>query len=101
MNAATFNRIALDVALSREGYRPLRELPTGELAGVMDMMWTAALCVGLDEIGCRVRYTFATRAHAESALATWSGFGDPLGPWIVRSSNGEDRLNPAFVEDAA
>lgn len=101
MNSATFNKIALEVALDREGYRPLRDLPSGELAGVMDMMWTAALCVGLDELGYRVRYCYATRAEAEAALKAWDGAGDPSGPWIKAKGEGEDRLNPAFVEDAA
>ena len=74
------------------GYSPVKQLTTGELAGVSDYMFTAGLVVGLDATGWRTRYCYATRPLAESALAAWDGNGDPPGPWIKQKP--EDRHGP-------
>lgn len=64
------------------GYSPAKILLSGECAGVRNMIYTVALCVGLDEFCYRTRFCYETRAEAETALAGWDGTGDPPGPWI-------------------
>ena len=87
--------IALRVHLVEEGYFPTRVLPTGEIAGVQDQLFTAGLFVGLDEHGWKRRYCFASRLQAEIALREWTGAGDPPGPWIKEKPS--DRLGPGAV----
>lgn len=74
------------------GYKPARVLPSGECAGVMNMMFTAGLFVGLGNF-YRTRFCYPTRADAEKALAEWDGLGDPPGPWI-KEKGSADRSNP-------
>lgn len=83
--------------LEREGYTHIRELK-GELCGVRDYLFTAAICIGLDSWGMRTRYCYETRTEAEIALKHWDGNGDPLGQWIKQKP--EERLGPALKDDA-
>lgn len=78
--------------IAKEGYTPNRILPTGERAGVIDMLFTTALAVGIDKIGYRTRFCFPTRAEAEKALKEWSGTGFPPGFWVKQKP--EDMPNP-------
>ena len=78
------------------GYNPVRVLPTGELAGVSDMIFTTALVVGIDEIGYKTRYCYELRSDAETALREWTGVGDPPGPWVKQKP--EDRLGPGATK---
>lgn len=99
MNAAALNRIALELALGKEGYAPLRELPTGELAGVMGMCHGARLAAGLDGEGCRAGYVYRSREAAEAALAAWDGRDDPPGEWLIRTQGLNGWANPALVSE--
>ena len=70
-------------AFAAEGYIHPRFLPaTGEVAGVFRFIFTAGLCVGIDAIGYRTRFCYASEAAALAALLIWDGAGDPPGPWI-------------------
>lgn len=92
-------KLAQDIAaaaLMRAGYHPVRLLPTGEWAGIRDMLYTFGLHVGLDEIGYRTRFCFPDRAAAEAALAAWDGEGFPPGFWIKQKP--EDVRNPALPD---
>ena len=80
-------------AAEANGYFPNKMLATGELAGIMDMIFTAGLVVGITDDSRRTRYCYPTRPAAEAALAAWDGHGDPPGPWIKQKPEG--RLNPA------
>lgn len=84
--------MAMEHLLARNGYHPVRQLPTGEWAGVHDLDFAAGLFVGLDENGYRTQYDYAHRHEAEAALAAWDGEGDPPGPWIKQRP--ENRFNP-------
>lgn len=64
------------------GYKPARQLASGEWAGVRDMLYTTGLCVGLDDTGYRTRFCFSSRTEAEDAFAAWDGTGWPPGYWI-------------------
>lgn len=79
----------------KEGYTPNRVLPNGEHAGVIDMQFTTALVVGIDEIGYRTRFCFCTRAEAEQALEEWDGTGFPPGFWVKQKP--EDAFNPLSI----
>lgn len=90
---------ALTAALKRNGYGPLRRLPTGEWAGDVDQLYTVGLFVGLDESGYRTRFCFPDRPSAEAALAAWDGAGFPPGFWIKQKP--EDFRNPALADREA
>lgn len=75
------------------GYRPARVLPSGECAGVMRMLYTYGLFVGLGAF-YRTRFCYPDKASAEAALAAWDGRGDPPGPWI-KEKGAVDRRNPS------
>lgn len=79
------------------GYSSPRLLPTGEWAGLLRMIFTYALVVGIDEIGYRTRYCYARQTNAEMALEIWDGTGDPPGPWI-KKKGGEEKLGPGATE---
>ena len=82
------------LALSREGYRGVRRLPSGDYAGVLRMFYTAGLFVGLDASGYKTRYCYETMSEATAALLLWDGEGDPPGGWIKAKGTGRDELNP-------
>ena len=87
----------IESALVRNGYHPIRKLPTGDWAGVLDMMFTYGLMVGCDTSGFRTRFCYEHRADASKALMDWNGEGDPPGLWIKEKGRGGDRLNPAWA----
>lgn len=78
------------------GYKPARILPDGRCTGIMKMLFTYGLFVGLDEYGTSTRFCYDSRKEAEQALATWDGQGDPPGNWIKQKP--EDRMNPNYKE---
>lgn len=92
------DRLTIDeTMLNSFGYHPVRLLPSGEWAGVMDMLFTAALMVGMDDIGYRTRFCYEHRRDAETALTEWDGAGDPPGPWLKEKSS--NRLGPGLLND--
>lgn len=76
------------------GYRPARILPDGRCAGIMGMLYTCALVIGIDEEGFSTRYCYHSRAEAELALKSWDGTGEPPGNWIKQKP--EERNNPNY-----
>lgn len=85
---------ALTKLLAKEGYSPIRLLPTGEWAGIQRMMYTVGLFVGLTQDSWRTRFCFETRQEAEAALfdTDWDGTGFPPGYWIKQKP--EEISNP-------
>lgn len=81
------------------GYFPARILPDGRCAGLMRMIYTIGLCVGLTEDGVSEgRYCFEAEdaGGAVVALATWDGTGDPEGDWIKWKGLPAERRNPNY-----
>lgn len=76
------------------GYQEVRCLSDGRLIGVMRFVYTAGLCVDLDNRGYGVRYCYARMIDAVAAAATWDGIGHPPGPWIKRKGLGDDLAGP-------
>lgn len=83
---------ALLEQLNDEGYVRCILLPTGEVAGLRQMLFTCGLFVGLTEDSWRTRFCYETRTAAQDALDAWDGRGDPPGPWIKEKPS--DRLGP-------
>lgn len=77
------------------GYERVRVLPNGETAGLLRMIFTVGLVVGLDEFGYRTRFCYPDFNDAAAALESWDGIGDPPGPWIKEKGRGAERLNPS------
>ena len=82
--------------LNREGYVRCIVMPTGEVAGLHQMLYTTGLVVGLGEHGYRTRFCYETRQQAQDALDAWDGVGDPPGPWIKEKPS--DRLGPGATK---
>ena len=89
MNAADIPYSLLR-SCQRQGYRQLRRLPSGEIAGISRLLYTTALFVGIDGTGYRLRYCYENDLHALEALKQWDGTGDPPGPWIKAKGRGID-----------
>lgn len=96
MKALSDGEMVREALRSFHGYAPFKMLDTREWAGVMNMVYTCGLFVGIKEFGYRTRYCYETRREAEAALEAWNGDGDPPGMWIKQKP--EDRLNPAWLE---
>ena len=94
------NRADLVAYLNAAGYAPCIVLPTGEIAGVMPMIFTTGLFVGLTSDAWRTRYCYERREDAVAALDAWDGRDDPPGPWIkVKGHPGGERLGPGALMD--
>lgn len=81
--------------LQINGYTHISEI-AGKLCGLVTLMFTTGLVVGLDEIGYECRYCFESEQDAKAALEAWNGHGHPSGPWIKCKGRGIDLLNPEF-----
>jgi hypothetical protein len=92
-------------------YKAPRLLPTGEWAGLQQMIFTVGLFVGLDQTGYRTRFCYPNFWTAVLAIHEWDGTGDPPGPWIKQKGipGIGDRPNPragefkgiAIIEESA
>lgn len=74
------------------GYQHLREVPLQGTCGLIRMIFTTSLTVGLDEWGYERRYCYERFEDARDALVAWDGIGDPPGPWIKEKPS--DRRGP-------
>lgn len=79
------------------GYLDARELASGVVIGIMPMLYTAGLFVGITRERYERRYCYEKLADARSAFLSWDGVGDPPGPWIKEKPS--DRLGPGAVGD--
>jgi hypothetical protein len=77
----------LIVWLEEEGYKNLRELPDGTIAGTIDLMYTRALFLDLTFHGWETRYCFKDRIRAEVELNRLKSCNDePTGYTAKRTS---------------
>lgn len=77
-----------------EGYDGVRQLPDGTWIGILPMIMTFGLFVGLQEYGYERRYCYEHGEDAWTACQEWDGKGDPPGPWIKEKPS--DRLGPGI-----
>lgn len=78
------------------GYTDLQTMSDGKVCGLHKMLYTTALCVGMDRGGYQRRYCYEKESDARKALAMWDGIDDPEGPWIKEKSS--DRLGPGATK---
>jgi len=70
--------------LESEGYFNLRQLPDG-IVGNLKMVFTVAVCIGLDQYGMEGRTCYATRHLAEQACNALTSIDDePLPGYTAR-----------------
>jgi len=71
-----------------------RVLPDGTRCSLHQMLYTAAILVGISENGLiyERRYCYEHWDLAQAALLQWDGAGDPPGPWVKEKPS--DRLGP-------
>jgi hypothetical protein len=62
--------------LGENGYFEIRELPDGTTAALYRLMFTTAICTGLDDLGWAYRWCFADAALASSELAKLEAMDD-------------------------
>lgn len=78
------------------GYTDVRWI--GEvMCGLMPMMFTTGLFVGLHDLGYDRRYCYENVEDATFAIITWNGKGHPPGPWIKCKGSCGDILNPELT----
>lgn len=80
---------ALAAILEANGYVNVRRLPTGEIAGVQQFIFTTGIVVGLTEAGWRTRFCYERSLEAIRALDAWDGEGFPPGYWIKEKGERE------------
>lgn len=67
----------LDMILTRNGYKELREVIPGYWCGIHRFMYTCGVCCGLDETGYLNRFCFDTWQNASLFLKDWDGHTPP------------------------
>lgn len=80
----------------REGYYLVRELPSG-IAALRDYLNTCDIVFGINGTSYKRRYSYDSRYHAEKALESWDGSGDPSGPWLKCKGPDELRIGPGWA----
>jgi hypothetical protein len=88
--------VLLYQSLTEDGYRELRLLPTGEVAGLLPHIYTTGLFVGLTEHCWARRYCYEYYHNASDALKQWDGQGDPPGNWVKEKPS--ERLGPGLLK---
>ncbi len=81
--------------LEELGYFMPRLLPTGEWAGLHQMMFTTGLCIIDAPLSIKTRWCYESLGGALVALLQWDGQGHPPGLWIKQKP--EDLLNPEWA----
>ena len=79
-----------------QGYTAVRQLPDGRWIGVLKLIYTCGLVVGLDESGYQYRYCYHRYVDAVRDAERWDGVDDPPGPWVKLKGHKErgDVLGP-------
>ena len=70
--------------LTANNYTNLRELPDGTVAGLQKLLFTTAICTGLDSFGWAYRWCFDDPALAASELAKLESMDDEPTGYIAR-----------------
>lgn len=93
-------------SMEAQGYRHTHRLLSGEFAGLLPMLGSWGLFVGMEDFGYRCWYSYPDYGSAVLAITEWSGYGDPPGGWIKQKGRDlahgpVDRLNPNFGQGRA
>lgn len=79
--------------LEQEGYFDLKIISERGICGLIRMLYTVGLVIGINNIGYYGRYCYKNLADAKEALNKWDGNGDPEGPWIKYKGVGGEKPN--------
>ena len=79
--------------LEKEGYFDLKVIPGKGICGLLRMIFTVGLVIGITDYGYYGRYCYKHLSDAKEALKNWDGNGDPEGPWIKYKGEGGERSN--------
>lgn len=85
----------MDSSLERNGYYFVKQLPCG-VAALRDYLNTTDIVVGIKGSSYLRRYSYDSSDLAKRALSTWSGTGDPSGPWLKCKGPDELRIGPGW-----
>ena len=66
------------------GYRNVRQLPDGTWAGTIELIFTRAICTGIDWISYAHRWCFEDRELAVSELNKLENMDDWPQGWVAR-----------------
>lgn len=70
----------LRLEIEAQGFTHVRRLPTGEWAGLKNLVYNIAICVGMkDRNGPTAMFCFDGWKEAETALDAWDGKSHPPG----------------------
>jgi hypothetical protein len=78
----------------KKDYGDPREVPGHGMCGLHEYVYTWGLVTGLNDTGYSGRYCYEMCADAAEALRTWTGEGDPTGPWLKYKGRGGERIGP-------
>lgn len=68
-----------------QGYTNVRQLPDGSFAGLVPLIYTVGLCIGLDEINWKKRFCFEDYKRALLELEKLESIDDePVDGWVAR-----------------
>lgn len=70
--------------LEPQGYQNLRELPDGYVVGTMELIFTRAIFIGLNEWSFEKRFCFSDRELALTELAKIQSVDDEPTGWVAR-----------------
>lgn len=70
--------------LETQGYSDLRELPDGTVAGMIRLMFTKAIVLGLDKTGWEYRYCYEDAGRANHEFAKIKSVDDVPAGWVAR-----------------
>lgn len=71
--------------LAEQGYTNLRTLDDGTVVGTIELMFTRALCIGLNRWSWERRYCYESRLLATvAAHAILTGDDEPVPGWVAK-----------------
>jgi len=85
----------LDDLKALTGYAALALQDDGKVTALHQMAFTTAIIVGVTRIGYERRYCYEHFKDALQAFLTYTGEGDPSGPWIKEKPS--ERLGPGAI----
>lgn len=67
-----------------QGYQNVTQLPDGTWAGTVELMFTRAICTGLNYHGYEYRWCFEDKSRALTELAKLRSVDDEPTGWVAR-----------------
>lgn len=87
--------------LTRAGFIRLTEKPVRGVVGIKRMMFTYALCYGVEDNEWQMfdgRYCYKSLVECVKDMLLWTGEGDPPGQWI-KHKGATEYSNPRLIDE--